>query len=63
MEDNIEGMHASEVLGLLEAFKQNRILHRDHIREKMDTQFKAVLLKLWKAEVVYHQRLLVGLAT
>lgn len=63
LEDNIEGMHAAEVLELLQAFKQNRVLHRDHIREKMDSQFKAVLLRLWNAEVVYHQRLLVGLAT
>jgi len=38
------------------------MLHRDHIREKLDNQFKKVLLANWNEEVEYHQKVLQGLA-
>ena len=62
LEDCIDGMRAQWVLGLLEAFKDNRKLHRDHMREKLDSQFKKVILDNWHEEVEFHQKLLCGLA-
>lgn len=62
LEDHIEHLHVAEVWNLMIAFRDNRSLHRDHFRNLLDTQFKKVILDKWKAEVIYHQRLLVGLA-
>ena len=48
---------------MLEAFRWNRQLHRSHITEKLNTQFKKVIVDRWKDEVVYNQRVLFDLAT
>ena len=61
LEDDLNGMHAQDVLMLLDCFRLNRQLHRDHMREKLTTQLKGVLLRTWRKEVECHQRLLVGL--
>ena len=44
------------------AFRDNRQLERGHFRNLLDTQYKKVLLDKWKAEVIYNQRVLFGLA-
>lgn len=46
----------------MNAFRDNRQLHRNHMREKLDSQFKKVILDKWDSEVVYHQRVLANLA-
>ena len=62
LEDHVDDMRPHEVLSLLEAFKDNRRLHRDHIREKMDSQFKKLLMDKWNDQVHNNQAVLFGLA-
>ena len=48
---------------MLEAFRENRQLHRDHMRELLTKDFKQnVILKYWEEEVRYNQRTLFDLA-
>jgi len=43
------------------AFRDNRSLPRSHMIEKLNNEFKKVMLDKWKAEVVYNQSTLFGL--
>jgi hypothetical protein len=36
LEDNLESLHVQDIVGLMVAFRDNRQLHRDHMREKLD---------------------------
>ena len=52
-----------EISRLLEAFRDNRQLHRDHMKELLNTHFKKhVILPFWDKEVRFHQRVLFDLA-
>jgi len=62
LEDNIAGMHAQEVVQLLEAFRDNRNTERSQMINLLETSFKPVLLKKWRREVMMNQRTLFGLA-
>ena len=56
-------MRVFEVVELLEAFKENRQLHRSHMKELLDKYFKKhVILGMWEKEVRYNQRVLFDLA-
>merc|ERR1712151_1430045 len=52
-EDHIDGMHVHEVNRLLEAFRDNRQLHRSHFLTKLDTHYKSVIMKKWRDEEVW----------
>lgn len=55
LQDNIDDMRVQEVNRLLEAFRDNRQLHRDHIRELLDKYFKhRVILAFWDKEVAHN---------
>ena len=57
LQDNIVDMRVQEVCRLLEAFRDNRQLHRDHMRELLDKYFKnKVILAYWDKEVKHNQR-------
>ena len=43
---------------MLEGFALNRTLPRSHMRERLANVHKPILLKKWKAEATYHQRLM-----
>ena len=47
-----------EIVELLEGFALNRTLPRSHMRERLANVHKPILLKKWKAEATYHQRLM-----
>jgi hypothetical protein len=57
-----EYLHVQDVCELLEGFSLNRTLPRSHMRDKLQTQYKPVLLAKWTAEVDYHQRMAYKLA-
>lgn len=61
LEDHLSMLHAQEVWQMLVAFRDNRQLTRQHMRDLIDSHYKQVLLDKWKAEVVYNQRVLFGL--
>lgn len=63
MERKGDNLHVHEVIGLLEAFRHSRQLHRNHMLERLDSFYKKVILDRWKDEVVYNQRVLFDLAT
>lgn len=46
----------------MEAFRDNRSLPRSHIIDLLNNQWKKVLVDKWKAEVIFNQRVLFGLA-
>lgn len=54
LEDNLEGLHAQEVVELMRAFRDNRSLERQHMRNLLDTQYKKCLIGKWKNEVIYN---------
>ena len=56
VQDHIVDMRVQEVCRLLEAFRENRQLHRDHFRELLDKYFKnKVILAYWNKEVKHNQ--------
>ena len=55
---NSATLHVQDIVELCEAFSYNRTLPRDHFRQKLTEVHKPVLLKQWKDEATYHQRLL-----
>lgn len=58
MEELAPYLHVQEVCELMEGFALNRTLPRQHMRDKLLTQYKPVILQKWDDEVVYHQRML-----
>ena len=63
LQDHIDDVRVFEVSRLLEAFRDNRQLHRDHIRELLNTHFKKhVIIPLWEQQVRFNQRTLFDLA-
>ena len=57
LQDHIEDMRVHEVSRLCEAFRDNRQLHRDHMRDLLDNFFKnKVILAYWDGEVKHNQR-------
>ena len=52
LQDHIKDMRVQEVSRLLEAFRENRQLHRDHMKELLNSHFKKhVILAYWEKEV------------
>ena len=63
LQDYSKEMRVQEVSRLLEAFRDNRQLHRSHMTELLDKNFKNdVILQHWEQEVRHNQRTLFDLA-
>ena len=57
LEKQASELHIDDVIEMMQAFKENRTHHRDHMRQMMDDLFKNdVILAKWHDEVEYHQR-------
>lgn len=62
LEQNSNKLHLQEICELLEAFNVNHQLHRNHMRQKLNTFYKPFLMAQWDPKAKQNQRILVSLA-
>ncbi|CDW79677.1 UNKNOWN [Stylonychia lemnae] len=54
----VEGLHIQDIIELLDGFNMGLSTEPEYMIEKMNSQYKAQILKLWDSEAVYHQRVI-----
>lgn len=43
-----------QIVEIMDGFMNNRNLPREYFKEKLETIYKPILIKKWKAEATYH---------